>query len=41
MYASHIFPQDMLASITLIGGVVDVGRARAYAGCEMELLSAP
>ena len=35
--ASHVFPQGLLATITLIGGVVDAGGARACAGCEAGL----
>lgn len=35
--ASHLFPQDVLAAVNLIVGVVDVGGARACTGCEVRL----
>ena len=34
---SHAFPQDVLASITLIESVPSVGGAKAWAGCEVRL----
>ena len=41
MDASHVFPQSVLATITLIGGVVGVGGSKACAGCEAELPLCP
>ena len=38
---SHVFPQSVLATITLIGGVVGVGGSKACAGCEAGLSLAP
>ena len=37
VFTSHVFPQGVLAAITLIGGVTGVGRARACAECEAGL----
>lgn len=34
---SHIFPQAVLSTITLIGDVVGVRRAKAHAGCQAGL----
>ena len=35
--ASHVFPQCLLATITLVGSVVGIGGSKAYAACEVEL----
>ena len=35
--ACHLFSQGVLAAVTLVGGVVDVGGARACTGCEVRL----
>ena len=35
--ASHIFPQGVLAAVTLVRGVAGDGGARACAGCEAGL----
>ena len=37
MDASHVFPQSVLAIISLIGGVICVVVSRACAGCEVGL----
>ena len=34
----HIFPWDVLAAITLVGGGAEVGEARARTRCEQGLL---
>ena len=39
--ASHIFPQSVLATITLIGSVVDVGAAKDCTGVRQNFPSAP
>ena len=36
---SHVFSQGVLTMVTLVGGVVGVGRVKAYAGCEAGLPS--
>lgn len=38
---NHVFPQSVLATITLIVGVVGVGGSKACAGCETGLSLAP
>ena len=35
--ASHVFPQSVLAAITLVGGVADDWGARVCAGCKAGL----
>ena len=36
--ASHIFPQGVLAAVTLVGPVAGDGGAKVCAGCEVGLL---
>ena len=35
--ASNVFPQGVLATITLVGDVADFGGARTCSGCEVGL----